>query len=167
MLDYSPQQYANLLSGNVAFLALSSTRQGPAGEVVEIALVSASGGVIVNQVITPLHGIPPDCPALIRIKSHVGEQVVKWPDIHRAVVDTIKGASIFSLDPGGDSAMIAQTARLFGLVPAFFQYEIRTKMIPLPARSGFHIHEFGMSPAEVAGQMVVQVKNFSEKRKYA
>lgn len=86
-------------------------------EIVEIAIVSNTGEVLLNTLVKPYSPMPPDCYAvkIHGITNKMLENAPRWHEIHEQVQNIVKNNKVIIYNEKFDSRLIEQTCSKYGL----------------------------------------------------
>lgn len=86
-------------------------------EIVEIAIVSNTGEVLLNTLVKPYSPIPPDCYAvkIHGITNEMLENAPRWHEIYPQVKDIVKSNKVIIYNEKFDRRLIEQTCSKYGL----------------------------------------------------
>lgn len=96
---------------------LETTGLGQSAEVIEIAIVSANGAVLLNQLVMPKGRIPKRVTSKTGIDRRLLRGCPHWPEIDRQVRDILRDRSVITYNADFDVRMLQQTTQKWSLPP--------------------------------------------------
>lgn len=76
------------------FLDTETTGMPPTAEVIDLAVVNAAGGVLIDSLIRPSTPIPPESTAVHGIRDQDVARAPSWIDIHGRLVEVLAGRTV-------------------------------------------------------------------------
>lgn len=96
---------------------LETTGLGPSAEVIEIAIVSANGTVLLDQLVMPKGRIPKSVTSKTGIDRRLLRGCPSWPEIDRQVRDILRDRSVITYNTDFDFRILKQTTQKWSLPP--------------------------------------------------
>ncbi|BCO32065.1 DNA polymerase III subunit epsilon [Thiohalobacter sp. COW1] len=100
---------------NEIFLDTETTGLGPDAEIVEIAIVGASGHPLLDTLVRPMGRIPAEATAVHGITADETAGAPAWAEIHDRVVELLSDRPVVIYNASYDVRLMQQTAALHGL----------------------------------------------------
>lgn len=104
-----------ILAPNVVFLDTETTGVKPADDVVDIAVVSASGAVLFEQLVKPSRPIPPDTSVFNGITNKMVAHAPDLTDVYAALAELLKDRVVVAYNVDFDRSMISHAVARRGL----------------------------------------------------
>ena len=113
---------AAVARGDTLYLDTETTGFGHDAEIVEVAVIDASGRVLFDSLVKPCQAIPPDATRIHGITDAMVNQAPVWHEVYPDVSRLLKNASqIVVYNAEFDRRILQQVTRRAGLTP------VRTK----------------------------------------
>jgi len=107
---------ADLLAlSSVVFLDTETTGLGERAEIVEIAVLDASGKVLLDTLVRPEGRIPAEVIAIHGIDNRMVADAPRWPEVYPLVVQALAKRTVVVYNAAFDARMLAQMNARHGL----------------------------------------------------
>lgn len=114
----SPQQQAQqCLNRNCLILDTETTGLGDDDEIVEIAIIDASGKALLNTLLRPSKPIPAEATAIHGITNEMVKDAPTWPEIGPQMCRLISGKAMAIYNADYDIRLLEQTDRIWNVTP--------------------------------------------------
>lgn len=114
----TPQQQAQqCLNRNCLILDAETTGLDDYAEIVEIALIDASGKVLMNTLVRPSKPIPAEATAIHGINDEMVKNAPTWPEISPHLCSLISGKNIAIYNADYDIRLLEQTDHIWKVTP--------------------------------------------------
>jgi len=101
-------------SNNYVILDTETTGVNKKSEIIEIAIISLAGDILINQRIMPKCPIPIDATGIHGITKRMLKGCPTWADIHDEVANIINGKTIIAYNSKFDVRLLKQTGDVWG-----------------------------------------------------
>lgn len=118
------------------FLDTETTGLGAGSQIVEIAILDADGGVLLDTLVKPSSPIPPDAEAIHGISNTMVADAPTWASIGPAVSQILRGRVVVAHNADFDRGMLEQTDQLHGVVSATAEEFVCTMELMTPLNHG-------------------------------
>ncbi|HDG4082628.1 TPA: 3'-5' exonuclease [Staphylococcus aureus] len=119
----SPQQQAQqCLNRNCLILDTETTGLGDNAEIVEIAIIDASGKALLNTLVRPSKPIPAEATAIHGINDEMVKDAPTWPEIGPQMCRLISGKAMAIYNADYDIRLLEQTDRIWNVTPKLDSY---------------------------------------------
>jgi DNA polymerase-3 subunit epsilon len=117
----------------VVYLDTETTGFGPRAEIVDIAVVSASGELLFESLVKPERRIPPETSAIHGIYDADVRHAPQWDDLYDALAEILDGRRILVYNVTFDRQMVTQECGRYALSAPAADWECAMKKY-----AGFH-----------------------------
>ena len=88
-------------------------------EIIDIAVIDMAGAVLLDSLVKPTSGIPPEATAVHGITDADVVGASPWPDVYEGLREAVKGHRLAIYNSAYDLRMIRQTTELYPGLPPF------------------------------------------------
>lgn len=114
----TPQQQAQqCLNRNCLVLDTETTGLDDKAEIIEIAVIDATGKVLLNTLVKPSKPIPPEATAIHGITDEMVKDAPTWPEVSPQLCSLISGKTIAIYNAEYDIRLLEQTDRIWKVTP--------------------------------------------------
>ncbi|WP_241164127.1 3'-5' exonuclease [Serratia marcescens] len=117
-LPMTPQQQAQqCLNRNCLVLDTETTGLDDKAEIIEIAVIDATGKVLLNTLVKPSKPIPAEATAIHGITDEMVKDAPTWPEVSPQLCSLISGKTIAIYNAEYDLRLLEQTDRIWKVTP--------------------------------------------------
>lgn len=114
----TPQQQAQqCLNRNCLVLDTETTGLDDKAEIIEIAVIDATGKVLLNTLVKPSKPIPAEATAIHGITDEMVKDAPTWPEVNPQLCSLISGKTIAIYNAEYDLRLLEQTDRIWQVTP--------------------------------------------------
>lgn len=114
----TPQQQAQqCLNRNCLVLDTEATGLDDKAEIIEIAVIDATGKVLLNTLVKPSKPIPAEATAIHGITDEMVKDAPTWPEVNPQLCSLISGKTIAIYNAEYDLRLLEQTDRIWKVTP--------------------------------------------------
>ncbi len=114
----TPQQQAQqCLNRNCLVLDTETTGLDDKAEIIEIAVIDATGKVLLNTLVKPSKPIPAEATAIHGITDEMVKDAPTWPEVNPQLCSLISGKTIAIYNAEYDLRLLEQTDRIWKVTP--------------------------------------------------
>ncbi|MBN3901717.1 3'-5' exonuclease [Serratia marcescens] len=114
----TPQQQAQqCLNRNCLVLDTETTGLDDKAEIIEIAVIDATGKVLLNTLVKPSKPVPAEATAIHGITDEMVKDAPTWPEVNPQLCSLISGKTIAIYNAEYDLRLLEQTDRIWKVTP--------------------------------------------------